>query len=132
MKRYCLALMALVATLGLGGCADDTANLDMQTPEGRGQALVNQRGCTACHALDATRGIGPGWGGIYGTTRQLKGGGSVVVDDAYLRRAMREPSAEIVDGFDSIMVPAAVDDAQLADIIALIKSLGPSGPSATP
>jgi cytochrome c oxidase subunit 2 len=124
MKRYCSGLMALIAITALTGCADDTANLDLQTPEGRGHALARERGCTACHALDGTRGIGPGWGGIYGAIRNLKDGGGVVVDEDYLRRAILDPSAEVVDGFDSIMIPAAVNEAQLADIIALIKSLG--------
>lgn len=128
MKRHHLAATVLIAVTALAGCADDQSSIEPQTSEGRGRALVNERGCTACHALDGTRGIGPGWGGIYGTTRNLKGGGSVVVDEAYLRRAMLEPSAEIVDGFDSVMVPAAVNEAQIADIIALIQSLG-SAPS---
>lgn len=128
MKRHHLAATVLTAVTALAGCADDRSSIEPQTPEDRGLALVNERGCTACHALNSTRGIGPGWGGIYGMTRNLKGGGSVVVDEAYLRRAMLEPSAEIVDGFDAVMVPAAVNEAQIADIIALIKSLG-SAPS---
>ncbi|HEY0963336.1 MAG TPA: c-type cytochrome [Pseudomonadales bacterium] len=132
MKRHCLAVLAGFVVATLAGCADERASAEPQTPEDRGRALVEDRGCTACHALDATRGIGPGWGGIYGTTRRLKEGGTVVADEDYLRRAMRDPSADIVDGFDNVMVPAAVDDAQIADIIALIKSLGALDPRETP
>lgn len=124
MKRHCFATVASMAVAALAGCSDDGPSIEAQTPEGRGRALVEERACTACHALDATRGIGPGWGGIYGTTQALKDGGTVVVDEEYLRRAMLDPSAEIVDGFDAVMVPAAVDESQIADIIALIKSLG--------
>lgn len=124
MKRHHLAATVLIAVTALAGCTDDRSSIEPQTPEDRGRALANERGCTACHALSSTRGIGPGWGGIYGTTRNLKGGGSVVVDEYYLRRAMLEPSAEIVDGFDPVMIPAAVNEAQIADIIALIQSLG--------
>lgn len=92
-------------------------------PAERGRAVVTQNGCIACHAFDARRGVGPGWGGIYGTTRSLQDGRSVVVDDAYLRRAMLEPAADVVDGFDNVMIPAAVNAEQLADIIALIREL---------
>lgn len=123
-------LFYFTAALGLlAACGKPAEPFDPDSPVDRGRALANERGCTACHALTDARGIGPGWGGIYGTTRNLKGGGTVVADETYLRRAILEPSAEVVDGFDSIMVPPAVSEAQLADIIALIKSLGtPAAP----
>lgn len=127
MKRQGIWLVALLAALT--ACSDETRPATAQTAADRGRSLVAANGCIACHALDGTRGIGPSWAGIYGTTRMLKGGGTVVVDDVYLRRAMLEPAAEVVDGFDNVMVPAAVNEAQIADIIALIKELGsPAGP----
>lgn len=118
-------LLFFAALPWLPGCGepDIPSPLALQTPAQRGMAVVTANACTACHALDGKRGIGPGWGGIYGTTRALKGGGSVVVDDDYLRRAILQPAVEVVDGFDSVMVPAAVTEEQLADIIALIKEL---------
>lgn len=93
------------------------------TAAGRGLALVTANGCTACHALDGTRGIGPSWRDIYGTTRTFQDGSTAVVDEAYLRRAMLEPAADVVAGFESIMLPAPVSEAQIMDIIALIKDL---------
>lgn len=124
MNRQLLQLLLVIAaSLCVAACNRDGDVSQLQTPEQRGRALVDSRGCTACHALTSARGIGPGWGGIYGTTRSLQDGRSVVVDDEYLRRAMLEPAADVVAGFDNVMVPAAVDAAQIADIIALIKSL---------
>ncbi|MBK9008846.1 MAG: hypothetical protein IPM31_17885 [Anaerolineae bacterium] len=36
-------------------------------PEGFGQLLVQQNGCTACHSLTGERWLGPTWFGLYGS-----------------------------------------------------------------
>lgn len=123
MSGHFARLSAAVFLLMLQACADEPAPAAAQTPEQRGRALAAQLGCNACHAFDTTRGVGPGWGGLYGATRTLSDGRSVTADAAYLQRSMREPAADIVAGFDNVMLPAAVTDAQLADIIAFIKEL---------
>ena len=117
-------VLVLALQILLVGCGADGVTPAAQTPAERGRVIVAEKGCTACHALDDTRGVGPGWAGLHGSTRTLKGGGSVVVDEAYLRRAIREPAVDVVAGFDNVMIPAAATDAELADIIALIKELG--------
>ena len=120
MKRQ-----ALVASLALvlAACGGEGIPPQEQTPVQRGLALVNEKACTACHALDGSRGIGPSWVGIYGTTSRFADGTTALVDDAYLRRSMLEPAAQVVEGFDSVMAPAAVTDDQVLDIIALIREL---------
>jgi len=124
MKRQVLiASLSLLLTACNDGAATAEQAPELQTPAQRGLALAKANACTACHALDGTRGIGPSWVGIYGNTQKLADGSSVLVDDAYLQRSMREPAAQVVEGFDSVMVPAAVTDAQVLDIIALIKEL---------
>lgn len=133
MKRGVLPGLVLVL---LGACTDDVAPTSgqqadrVQTPVERGLALAKTNACTACHALDGTRGIGPSWAGIYGTLRTFADGTTALADESYLRRAMLEPAAQVVEGFDSVMVPAPVTEAQLLDIIALIKELedGPLPP----
>ncbi len=55
-------------------------------------------------------------------------GRSAVVDDAYLRRAILEPGADVVEGYQNIMVTAAVTDEDIANIIELISSLGQAPP----
>jgi cytochrome c oxidase subunit 2 len=124
LSRMCVVASLLV----LGACGDEAPTQSQaQSPAERGLALANANACLACHAVDDRRGVGPGWLGIYGTTRKLKDGSSVVVDDAYLRRSMLEPSAQIVEGYDDVMITAAVNEEQIADIIAFIKELGTSG-----
>lgn len=122
------SLTLLLAACGEGGAGAVPAPQLPQTAAERGLALVTANACIACHALNGSRGIGPSWlegtGSIYGTTRTFNDGSSAVVDDTYLRRAMLEPAAQVVQGFDSIMLPAAVTEEQIADIIAFIKELG--------
>jgi cytochrome c oxidase subunit II len=122
-------LLFVASSLLLAGCADDggtaagAGSAASLTPVERGLALANAKACTACHALDGTRGIGPSWVGIYGNMTTFADGGTAIVDEVYLRRSMREPAAQVVEGFDNVMVPAAVTDDEVLDIIALIKAL---------
>jgi cytochrome c1 len=82
-----------------------------------------QLGCASCHTTDGSRAEGPTWQGLYGSTVTLADGSTVVADDAYLRRAITDPSAEIVAGFQDGMPPKPVTDAQLDQLIAFLKTL---------
>jgi cytochrome c oxidase subunit II len=111
--------------LALAGCGEQTQqSTTALSPSERGSQVVTSLGCVACHSLDGRRGVGPSWLGIYGTTRTFADGSSAVADDEYLRRSMLEPGAQVVESYDNVMLPAAVNDAQIADIIALITELG--------
>src|SRR5690606_12504341 len=57
------------------------------SPAERGALLYSQLGCQACHSLDGTRLTGPTFQGLYGSTHGLAGGGTVEVDDNYLRES---------------------------------------------
>ena len=50
----------------------------------RGAELVKDLGCTACHSTGSDRVVGPGWGGLYGSTVDLTDSRKVKADDAYL------------------------------------------------
>lgn len=102
----------------------DSADAD---PARHGAQLVQDYGCTACHATDSTRKVGPGWGGLYNHRVSLADGSSVTADEAYLARAIRQPDAQVVKGFPAGVMPAYGD--QLADneidaIVAYLVSLG--------
>lgn len=122
------ALAALALPALLTACGETTVPAQPQTPAGRGLALVTATGCVACHSLDGTRGIGPSWRNSYGTQRTFTDGRTAVADEAYLRRSMLEPGVDVVAGYDSIMLPAPVSEAQIADIIAFIRELGQATP----
>lgn len=96
-------------------------------PVAEGASLVEDYGCTACHATTAEVLSGPGWGGLYGHPVPLADGSTVTADDAYLARSITDPDAQVVKGFEPEVMPAfedEFDDDQLAAIVAYIRSLG--------
>lgn len=92
-----------------------------------GEALAKDNGCTACHAPTGEKLVGPGWGGLYGSTVELADGSSVVADDAYLTEKILEPDARVVAGYEAGVMPSfaeILDADQIADVVAYIRSLG--------
>lgn len=71
-----------------------------------GIKLFEEKGCKACHSIDGSPLIGPTIKGLYGKTVTVFSGGrerQVVADEAYLKKSLLEPSADIVKGFLPIM-----------------------------
>lgn len=103
------------ATVGTGG--EDLA--------ATGQELASSNGCSGCHSIDGTAGVGPSWQGLYGHEVTLGDGSTVTADDAYITESIRDPGAKVVDGFQNIMPTTFADfsDDQVNAIIAYIKSL---------
>ena len=96
----------------------------------QGQALAQSKGCMACHTVDGGARVGPTWKGLYGTTRALADGSTVLADEGYLRRSIVEPQAQVVKGFPSIMPPANLGNDEVAALLAYIQSLGGPSPDA--
>lgn len=95
-----------------------------QTPEGRGEALVSNNGCAACHSTNGAAGIGPTWLGLAGSQVKISGDGTVTADDAYIHESIKAPQAKIVAGFENQLMPNfGFTDDQINDIVAYIKTL---------
>jgi mono/diheme cytochrome c family protein len=115
--------------------AQSTANLQTTTASAavqpgseiaRGEQLAKDNGCTACHSPTEQKLVGPGWGGLYGSTVKLADGSSVVANEDYLAESILKPDAKIVQGFEPGAMPSfaeALDTAQVNDIVAYIRSL---------
>lgn len=88
----------------------------------RGQQLLDQNGCLACHSLDGSETLGPTFKGLFGKKRVMTDGSVVVADSAYLRQSVVKPDARVVKGFDA-MPPLDVPDADLRVMIAYLESL---------
>ena len=91
-----------------------------------GEMLAQENGCTACHAQDHERLVGPGWGGIYGAQVDLADGSTLKRDAAYLTQSILDPDARIVAGFEPGAMPSfaeMLDADQVAAIVAYIRSL---------
>jgi cytochrome c oxidase subunit 2 len=95
-----------------------------------GKAAFERAACMTCHSVkpeeDAMKVVGPPLHGIYGHTAKLLTGEEVVVDDAYIRKSILEPFAQVVTGYPPAMPPYAgrVTEEEILQIIAYIKSLG--------
>lgn len=106
--------------------ATNAPEASVADPAQEGAALVANYGCTACHAADQTRMIGPGWGGLYNSLVTLADGTTVTADQAYLTTSIREPDAQIAEGFPAGVMPAyssILSDAEVDAMVAYLVSL---------
>jgi cytochrome c oxidase subunit 2 len=82
-----------------------TASTD---PVSRGKELAEKNGCLGCHSTDGSRRVGPTLKGLMGSERTVVRDGQTVkvpADANYLIKAIREPSAEVVEGYPAAMPP---------------------------
>ena len=93
------------------------------TPAQQGKALAEGNGCLACHSVDGSKSLGPGWKDLFGKTETLVDGSTVVADENYLKQSILIPKAALVDGYPDVMVPYPLSDEQLDALVAYIKSL---------
>jgi cytochrome c oxidase subunit 2 len=89
-----------------------------------GERLFASMGCNACHSGNAAA-RGPNLAGVYGSKLQLTNGSEVLVNDAYLRDAILNPSQHITAGYSPIMptYQGQVSEDGLIDLVEYVKSL---------
>ncbi|MBS7691757.1 cytochrome c oxidase subunit II [Pseudomonas lalucatii] len=116
------ALVALIKSLSDAPAPAAEPGADGGELLRKGQQLAESLGCLACHSLDGSPRVGPGWLGLYGTTETLADGTEVRVDEAYLKASILNPNSQIVRGYAAIMPAYAPSDDELQALIALIKS----------
>jgi cytochrome c oxidase subunit 2 len=88
-----------------------------------GEQLARSSGCAGCHGQNFGGGAGPSLVGLAGSDVTLADGSVVVADTAYLTRAIAEPSADLVAGYNLRMPANGLSDAEIADIVAYIETL---------
>ena len=104
--------------------AEPTPTVNVAREVARGKRLVEMHGCLDCHTTDGRDQIGPTWKSLYGSPVALADGKVVVADEGYLRASVREPNAQIVEGYlPDIMLPLQLTDAEITSIVEYIKSL---------
>jgi cytochrome c oxidase subunit 2 len=101
------------------------ANASDATLSGTGEALFHRLGCAGCHGAGATVSA-PRLAGIYGKPVALRGGGSALVDDDFIRGAILAPAQHAAAGYAPVMPPFAgqLDEEQVVALVAYVKSLG--------
>ncbi len=104
--------------------------LSTEPYKGLAPAQIGQKiystSCIACHGLaPGEKKTGPTFAGIFGKTEELEGGGTVTVDENYIRESMMLPNAKIVKGFQGVMPTQSgqLDDEEVAGVIEYLKTL---------
>jgi len=89
-----------------------------------GEKLFADLACNTCHRPEA-QGRGPVLQGLFGKTVTLQTGDTVVVDEAYVRESILNPSAKVTAGFQPIMptFQGLVSEEQLLELIEYVKAL---------
>src|ERR1700685_1362245 len=89
-----------------------------------GERLFASMGCNACHSGNAAA-RRPSLAGVYGSKLKLANGSEVLVNDAYLRDAILNPSQHITAGYAPIMptYQGQVSEDGLIDLVEYIKGL---------
>lgn len=83
---------------------------DMTEAE-RGEIWHTDFGCAGCHNVTGDPGgAGPTWLGAYGNEELLTDGTTITVDDAYIRKSILDPNAQIVSGFNEGIMPQNYDE----------------------
>jgi cytochrome c oxidase subunit II len=89
-----------------------------------GERLFASMGCNQCHSGNAAA-RGPNLAGVYGSKLTLNDGSQVLVNDAYLRDAILNPSQHVTAGFAPIMptYQGQISEDGLIDLVEYIKGL---------
>jgi cytochrome c oxidase subunit II len=89
-----------------------------------GERLFASMGCNSCHNGSAAA-RGPSLAGVYGSKLTLTDGRQILVDDAYLRDAILNPSEHVTAGFSPIMptYQGQISEDGLIDLVEFIKNM---------
>ena len=103
---------------------DPSPTLDAAQLILRGKRLVERNNCLGCHTIDGQASSAPTLKGLFGSPRQLKGGATVIADEAYVLESIKQPDAKIVDGyFTGAMPKVFFNEAELLAMVEYIASL---------
>jgi cytochrome c oxidase subunit 2 len=92
----------------------------------RGIQLLQEKGCLACHSIDGTPRVGPTLKGLFKKTVTVMTNGkeqNIVADEAYLRKSILEPNADVVKGFPPIMPLEKMAEDEINEVINYMKEL---------
>ncbi len=91
-----------------------------------GLDLLKRAGCLGCHSTDGTKGIGPTFKGLFGSSQTVvtaRRKRTMTVDAAYIKFYVRNPNSDRIPGYEPVMPKLPVTDDDLDKIIAFLESL---------
>lgn len=99
------------------------------SPAMLGGEILQKIGCNACHTTDGSTRVGPSYLGLFGKEEVVISGGkerTVTVDEAYLKKSILDPNADIVKGFNKglmLSYEGQLSDEEIGQIVEYIKSM---------
>jgi cytochrome c2 len=69
----------------------------------KGEEIFQRRGCSTCHFLGGSEGVGPDLKGLWGKVVTFADNTTGVVDGSYLRESILYPERRIVKGYRPLM-----------------------------
>lgn len=79
--------------------------------------------CGACHSIDGSKLVGPSMKGLWGKVENLADGTKVRVNEEYFIRSIKEPTAQIVEGYPPAMAQLPMTDVQIEALMHYVASL---------
>lgn len=97
-----------------------------------GAKLFVEKGCSACHSIDGSPKVGPTLKGVLGHKMTVVTNGKerqITADEAYLRKSLLDPAADVVKGFPPIMPSqrGVLSDAEIEALIEYLETLKDHG-----
>jgi mono/diheme cytochrome c family protein len=89
----------------------------------KGQELFNSKTCSVCHSIDGSRKIGPTMKGIWGRKEKMTDGTELYVDRAYFVNSIKNPMAQIVEGYPPGMAQLPVSDDEIEALLHYVASI---------
>ena len=105
--RSLVAVALCALPLGFAACGGSGSGATAQG--GPGEDLYRQYACASCHSLDGREATGPTFKGLAGSTVTLRDGKTVKATPEYLERAIVDPEAEEVEGYEAGLMTASID-----------------------
>jgi cytochrome c oxidase subunit 2 len=110
-----------------------SGNANQMSPAAAGQQMFQTLGCASCHGANGEGGRGPALVGLFNSQVQLTSG-QMKADEGYIRESILNPQAKIVAGYGPIMptFQGQLNEEQIVQLLAYVKSLGSSQPQPAP
>lgn len=90
------------------------------------QDILKLKGCMACHSLDGGKLVGPTFKGLFGRKEAVLSDGQerqIVADEAYIRKSISLPNADVVLGYQPVMPPQSLTEEETVQIIERLRAL---------
>lgn len=119
------AILRVVSRSEYRSTIDEWQVPDDLPPAELGERVFRAQGCTGCHSVDGTSGIGPSLKDLYGSEVRFTDGTSTIADEDYIVESIINPSARITAGYRDQMptYQGVLSTAEINGLVAYIKKI---------